>query len=242
MTLVPGQLGNLSTYGIFGPSASIKGTNQAGHTEGDIQAAHSLGSLRIAGDTSALNGEHNLPLHNTMPHYSRYQPPRVDESPFSSDAEIHPSGGVPLYGSDDTVSSSTQHQTHTFEQLASDQGIREWNNGVFDNRWLLQPEEMWKTDARRKSVLTVSPDRQPFNRNNSRAVVPATQLPEASRGSAAQQERIDTLNRQLEQLRHKLRGGSMSSEAGVAHNDVETNYATPKAYGSFADVRAHHNE
>lgn len=235
MTLIPGQLSNLSTYGIFGPPASLTSTNstatkQPGHTEGDKFVAKSLAGLDTAGGALNVSGILNSPVQNTMPHYSRYQPPRVDESPFSSESEIHPGGGVPLYGSEDTVS-STQHQTHTFAQLAAEQGIREWNNGVFDDRWLLQPEEMWKTAARRNSALTVSPDRQPLERNNSRTVIPITQPTEASHELAAKQKQIDALNRELEELRHKFRGASMSSEPGVAHGGEEHRNAIPNIYG-----------
>ena len=52
------------------------------------------------------------------------------------------------------------HQTTNFAQLAHDQGFRYWNNSVFDDRWLLQPEEMYKIYGGRKSDLTVSPDRK----------------------------------------------------------------------------------
>jgi len=244
VTLVPGQVSSLNTYGIFGPSASLTGTKQPGHIQGDRQAALPLASLHTVEDARNLNADHVLPVHNTMPHYSRYQPPRVDESPFSSDAEIYPSGGVALSGSDDSMSSSTQHQTHTFAQLAAERGIREWNNGVFDNRWLLQPDEMWKNEASRKSVLTISPERQPLDRNFSRAVIPTTRFAEPSHGSAAQQETIDDLNRQVEELKNQLRGHSMSNEHDVAPIGGERRNVVPstKTYGQFSDIMSQQKE
>lgn len=171
-----------------------------------------------AGDVSDANGDPDLPVRNIMPRHLRYQPPRVDESPFSSDSEIYASGGVPLNRSDNMSFSSTQHQTRTFAELAAEQGIREWNNGVFDDRWLLHPEEMWKTDARRKSVLTIPPDRPSINSNTPRVTIPVTRSTEALQELAAKQEQIDALNRELADLRHRFRGASLSSEPSFPHN------------------------
>lgn len=36
-------------------------------------------------------------------------------------------------------------QTKTFTQLARERGVREWNSTAFDDRWLLQPDELAKS-------------------------------------------------------------------------------------------------
>lgn len=60
----------------------------------------------------------------------------VNESTLSSESEIYPSSGVPLDESDMNVSGMDQGQMKTFQQLAEEKGIREWNNTVLDERWL----------------------------------------------------------------------------------------------------------
>ena len=60
----------------------------------------------------------------------------ANDSSLSSDAEIHPSSGVPLGEAELKQSKTSQHQTKTFADLAVEKGIMEWNNSVFDERWL----------------------------------------------------------------------------------------------------------
>lgn len=65
----------------------------------------------------------------------------------------------------------TQQSSHTYQQpvtgpisfpeLARKEGAREWNSSVFDNRWLLRPEEMFNIDPSRQSVMTISPTARP---------------------------------------------------------------------------------
>lgn len=45
----------------------------------------------------------------------------------------------------------------SFSDLASQRGLRKWTDEIFDDRWVLRPDEMWNVDPRRRSVVTVSP-------------------------------------------------------------------------------------
>ena len=110
---------------------------------------------------------------------------RMSKSPIGSDAEIHPSSGVPVV----SMPSTKLKQSNTFPQLASHKGIEKWNSSVFDERWLLKPEEMWDV-----SVDTVSPDRQRLNYG----YPDIDHHTEASRNIAFQEAHIDRLSRELE--------------------------------------------
>ncbi len=44
-----------------------------------------------------------------------------------------------------------------FTGLAAKNGAREWDPNVFDDRWLLRPETMWRIDPRRRSSVAISP-------------------------------------------------------------------------------------
>lgn len=62
------------------------------------------------------------------------------ESSFSSEAENHPKSSVRWDESDMSMPDTHRTQTKTFQQLAAENGIREWNNNVPDERWL-EPSE-----------------------------------------------------------------------------------------------------
>ncbi len=73
------------------------------------------------------------------------------ESHLSSEAEIHPCEGVPVSTFDGDVPTMSEHQVKSFEELETERGIREWNNTVFDERWLdptppifKQPDDRWQ--------------------------------------------------------------------------------------------------
>ena len=157
--------GSLSSHGAFLPSTT---PTRNKYNRGDIQAAESLTTLRNAPGSSSL-GHHpeNTTFDKMGPNISTHA--GTNNSPFSSESEIHPSSGVPLNQSDGNMPTTTQPQHANFSQLAEHQGIHDWNNSVFDDRWLLQPEEIWKLEARRDSVITVSPERLALNHNTSRA-------------------------------------------------------------------------
>lgn len=54
---------------------------------------------------------------------------------------------------------SAPAQVNTFEQAGSYGSRGPWNENIFDDRWLHHSQEMYVTDARRNSVLTISPDK-----------------------------------------------------------------------------------
>ena len=78
------------------------------------------------------------------------------ESPLSSEAEIHPSSGVRLDGLDESdlaTPHAGSNQVKTFQQLAGERGIREWNHRVLDERWLEAAEPSVKgTEEEHSSV------------------------------------------------------------------------------------------
>ncbi|KAL9125123.1 MAG: hypothetical protein Q9217_005622 [Psora testacea] len=93
--------------------------------------------------------------------------PSHDAAESSGDENLGPGRAIQSHASGDNTRQEVAHQTKTFAQLAQEQGFRDWNNTVFDDRWLLRPEEMYKIDNRHKSVLTVSPDQIPKRRMSS---------------------------------------------------------------------------
>ena len=207
MTLRPGQLGNLTTYGVLGSPASLTNSapqvanvTQREYTQGDLRAAESLVGLRASQVASSQNPEPKDPAINTTVRNLSNQS-RVIDTPFSSDSEIHPSSGVPLNRPDNTFPTTTLPQTSTFTESAAYQGIREWNNSVFDDRWLLKPDEMWKLDSRRASVVTVSPESQYVNRNT--PLTESSRPSEPSRQGAGQNLKIDRFNRELEDTKRE---------------------------------------
>ena len=164
VTLDAQKRGSLTSQGAFLPSsASACDTSN----RGDVQAADSLTSLRNALGSCTLGNYYKNTSLNRMGQNKSTQA-RTNDSPFSSEADIHPSSGVPLNQSDSTMPTITLPQHANFSQLAEHQGIHDWNNSVFDDRWLLQPEEIWNLDIHRDSATTVSPRRLAPSRHTSR--------------------------------------------------------------------------
>ena len=186
--------GSLSSQGaFFPPTTHTRNT----YNRGDIQAAESLTTLRNAPGSSTL-GHHpkNTTFNKMGPNISTYG--GTNNSPFSSESEIHPSSGVPLNQSDGNMPTTTQPQHANFSQLAEHQGIHDWNNSVFDDRWLLQPEEIWKLEARHDSVITVSPERLAQNRNTSRAGDQEGMRTEGSQCASTQNAHMQRVVRETE--------------------------------------------
>ena len=156
LVLYPKRGGSISSHGAFNP-ASVRLRDSS--NRGDIQAADSLTGLHNARGPYVKDHSHKDPSFNEMSPENSTQAV-TNDSPFSSEAEIHPSSGVSLHQSDNTMPSTTLPQNASFHQLAQHQGIHDWNNSVFDKRWLLQPEEIWNLAPRAESVITVSPERQ----------------------------------------------------------------------------------
>ena len=156
--------GSLASHGGFlPPSAPTRDV----HSRGDIQTVESPTTIRNAPASFTLGRD---PKNTSFNKIGDKTPTQIgtNDSPFSSEADIHPSSGVPLNQSGGTMPTTTLPQHANFSQLAEYQGIHDWNNSVFDDRWLLQPEEIWKLEARRDSAITVSPERLALSRNNFR--------------------------------------------------------------------------
>ena len=107
----------------------------------------------------------------------------ANDSPFSSEADLHPSSGVALNQFENTMPTITLPQGASFSQLAEDQGIEDWNNSVFDDRWLLQPEEIWNLGAHRDSVITVSPKAPVLDRSTCKGDEGDSRIEEPQRSS-----------------------------------------------------------
>ena len=171
--LRPGQLPSLTPYGLFGspalPNSNAPGfapSINSGHNQhraADLLAARSLDNMHLGQDSSLVRGDHRsgvnttsqnspsqflsggdraVPEPRTMVRDASHQP-SIQESTYSSNQSIHPSHGVAVSDSDPTMPVMPQHQTHDFAQLASAQRVREWNNSVFDDRWISRPGEMY---------------------------------------------------------------------------------------------------
>lgn len=176
----------------------------------DIQAAESLTTMRSARGSSALGQHHNGPSFDKVgQNISTHT--NTNDSPFSSEAEIHPSSGVPLNQSGSTMPTTTLPQNANFPQLSEHQGIQNWNNSVFDDRWLLQPEEIWNLATRRESVITASPERQGLDRNTSRIGDNMTSRTEESRRSSTLNAHGQRLVHEAEEENKEVRARQVST-------------------------------
>ncbi|KAI4176896.1 MAG: hypothetical protein LQ343_000753 [Gyalolechia ehrenbergii] len=57
---------------------------------------------------------------------------------------------------------SAPPQVNSFEQSAGDANSRMAGNGLFDERWLQHPSDMYVTDTHRTPIVTISPDKDPI--------------------------------------------------------------------------------
>ena len=120
------------------------------------------------GNQSHSGHEHVLPGVITMARDASFQSSK-QESMYSS---IYPGGGVPVSGTDNSTPIMLQHQTHNFSQLASKQRVRDWNNSVFDDRWVRSPTEIYHSDSRPHSASMAELHRQAVSNRGER---PASQ-------------------------------------------------------------------
>lgn len=170
----PKQRNSLTSHGTL---------SRDNYNRSDIQAAESLTTLRNARGSSTL-GHHNNGAAFDKAGQNVSTHTDANDSPFSSEPEIYPSAGVSLDQSNSTMPTTTLPQNANFPQLAEHRGIHDWNNSVFDDRWLLKPEEIWNLSTRRESAITVSPERQILDRNTSRNADNMTPRTEGSRRSS----------------------------------------------------------
>lgn len=156
--------GSLASHEGFLPTSA---PTRDVYSREDFQTAESPTTMRNALASFTLGRD---PKNTSFNKIGTKTPTQVgtNDSPFSSEADIHPSSGVPLNQSGSTMPTTTLPQHANFSQLAEHQGIYDWNNSVFDDRWLLQPEEIWNLEARHESAVTISPERLALSRNNSR--------------------------------------------------------------------------
>ena len=181
--------GSLASHGGFlPPSAPIRDI----YSRGDVQTVESPTTIRNAPTSFSLGRDTKNTSFNRI---GTKTPTQIgtNDSPFSSEADIHPSSGVPLNQSGSTIPTTTLPQHANFSQLAEHQGIHDWNHSVFDDRWLLQPEEIWNLEARRDSAITVSPERLALNRNNFRAG-------DQTESSYAESQRISMQNTHMQRI------------------------------------------
>ena len=203
--------GSFTSHGAFlPPSAPTRDVNN----RGDIQTTESRPILRNAPGSSTLSHQPKNTSFNKMrtktPTYTG-----ASDSPFSSEAEIHPSSGVPLRPSNSTMPTTTLPQHANFSQLAEHKGIHDWNNSVFDDRWLLQPEEIWNLEARRDSAVTISPGRLALSRNTPRTG-------DQTDGSRAESQRVSAQNAHLQHTsREAEETKKKHSDRQVAHKSTE---------------------
>ena len=207
VNLDPKQRDSFTSHGALVHTSAL---SRDTYNRRDIQAAESLTTLCNTRGSSTLGHHHNGPSfdkvgRNKSTHTSN------NDSPFSSEAEIHPSSGVPLDQSDSTMPTTTLPQNANFPQLAEHQGIHGWNNSVFDDRWLLQPEEIWNLATRRESVITISPERQALDRNTSRVGDDMTSRTEEPRRSSTLNAHGQRLLHEAEDKNQKLRARQVST-------------------------------
>ena len=220
LTLDPKRRGSLFGHGAF-PTASTSASSHETHNRRDIQATESLTSLRNVLGSSTLGNHHQNTSFNKKGHDISTHAGTHD-SPFSSEAEIHPSSGVPLNRSDSTMPTTTLPQRASFSQLAERQGIHDWNNSVFDDRWLLQPEEIWNMEGRRDSATTASPKGQASNGNSSRTDDRTGSYAEGSQRSSTQNAYIERLREAEEKTKEQHGNAPTETRSGNLSESLTT--------------------
>lgn len=116
----------------------------------------------------------------------------------------------------------------TFPELARENGIRGWNNSNFDDRWLLHEDEMWNVDARRTSVMTMSPGCPPAQLSSWQAQV----QPEAQAQVAAAQAQLKPERESLDKS-IMLRRAKRRQAAG---EDVDQTYDPLAGYAALVGI------
>ena len=219
LTLDPSMRGSLSSHGAFIPSSIPTRDN---HSQGD-EATESLTSLHNTLRSPTLNiQDRNMSFSKMDRKISAHT--GTNDSPFSSDAEIHPSSGVPLNQfelnqSESNMPTTTLPQQANFSQLAEHRGIHEWNNSVFDDRWLLQPEEMWNLETRRDSILTGPPKRITLKRTTARNGHEMNSRTEGSQRSSAQEGLMQRVVRGAEEKDKDYRDRQAFEAPAEEHRD-----------------------
>lgn len=146
---------NLTTYGMFADTPSFANASQ-----GNLHTIMSpKNGLRSAGEILDSICDRESSAIKASPGYSSNQP-AANESPFSSEADIYPSSGVPLDDADKSGPVKDQHQSKTFRQLEAEKGIMKWNTNVFDDRWLTPPPMTVQSTENSEPSTSMAPTTQ----------------------------------------------------------------------------------
>lgn len=201
VNLNPKQCNSLTSHGTH---------SRDNYNRSDIQATESLTTLRNARGSSALGHHHNGTSFDKV---GRNVSTHTDanDSPFSSEAEICPSSGVPLTQSNSSIPTTTLPQNANFSQLAEHRGIQNWNNSIFDDRWLLKPKEIWNLPTRRESAITISPENRLLDRNTSSIGDNMTTRTRESRGSSTLKAHGQRLVHEADEKNKEIRARQVST-------------------------------
>ena len=154
ITMPSGRLGNLTTHGAL---ASINNPSETLEGHCDSSSGDDLGDLPFT--PSSARGKSNPNSITATPNRKWLESDENTALRPPKGQVYDTSRGVSLY---DIAS-----QTKTFAQLSREQGFRDWNNSVFDDRWGLRPDETWKRDGSRQSAFMISPDSKSSERSHS---------------------------------------------------------------------------
>jgi len=166
VTLGPDQIANLTTYGAFKESSSSpsftkgRGSNVSGPVAMRPRAAGSLTQL----DFSNPESQNTQSVNTTADDIANAD--RTTYNASETDEGMHPIDGVPVKVIDKINRGTLAHQTNTFPNMAARQSIRDWNNQTFDDRWILEPGEIWtiEEEKREQAEVTTTLDHQSSQR------------------------------------------------------------------------------
>lgn len=161
---MPDSLGNHSAYGR-GPLDQYSSLADTLYSGVRNTSSPKVGGPRVQDHMtqvrhSAGTSPNSQPSHKASSKVSPNR--RVTDSPFLSNPHVRATSEVSINIADQATQENVSHQTSNFANLAAYQGIRDWNSKVFDDRWLLRPEEVPGFGDRNeeKSTPTKSLDRK----------------------------------------------------------------------------------
>lgn len=138
--MAPGQLSSLTTYGVL--AHAIHPATTSGDT-GDTSSGDSLANTIFTPSSTLGRSDVN----------SVAATPRRRK--LGTEGNTHHTGSTHCYDTHGKVGAyNIAPQTTTFEQLARERGVREWNNAAFDDRWLLQPDELARSRGSHESSFS----------------------------------------------------------------------------------------
>ena len=181
VTIMPGHMGNLTILGAFDHPASRNRTVGCSVDRGPEAEQGDAKFTPISPRDESIPP--SMTSTDTQAPYTLSHSAAVSRGNYKSRG--HP--GIPFNISGDDTPREIAHQTKTFTQLAQEQGFRDWNNSVFDDRWLLQPGEMYEIAGGSQSDLTVSPGQESKDQTSSDPLnIPRTKLVPSAKETAFQ--------------------------------------------------------